>query len=89
MTMDDNSRLRSRSYAIAAEKRTLEAGFDGVPIHGGRNGYLVDQIPVQLQPTCVWTSIRWVHPKTVYGWYSEVVPAVVKAIGGDKVGTRF
>lgn len=64
----------------------MNAGFDGVQIHGA-NGYLIDQF------LCNSTNLRTDQyggsPENRVRFYSEVVQAVVKAIGGDQVGTRF
>jgi NADPH2 dehydrogenase len=73
------------SFAQAA-KNAIEAGFDGVEIHGA-NGYLVDQF------------IREVTNKRddIYGgtvenrarFPLEIVDAVSKAIGQEKTAIRF
>lgn len=72
-------------YAKAAS-RAVEAGFDGVEIHGA-NGYMVDQF---LQDT---TNRR----EDEYGgsvenrsrFACEVVDAISQAIGSERVGIRF
>ncbi|KAL6233795.1 hypothetical protein BDW75DRAFT_251811 [Aspergillus navahoensis] len=70
----------------AASKRALEAGFDGVEIHGG-NGYLLDQF---LHDN--------VNNRTDdYGGSAEnrsrivleVISAVTEAIGAERVGIRL
>ncbi|ELM6646781.1 TPA: N-ethylmaleimide reductase [Vibrio vulnificus] len=84
MTQDDIDRVVS-DFAYAA-KRAIEAGFDGVEIHGG-NGYLIDQF--------LRTNSN--HRKDQYGGSREnrirfllqVVDAVSQAIGADKVGVRL
>ncbi len=84
MTQDDIDRVVS-DFAYAA-KRAVEAGFDGVEIHGG-NGYLIDQF--------LRTNSN--HRKDQYGGSREnrirfllqVVDAVSQAIGADKVGVRL
>ncbi|ELV8577444.1 alkene reductase [Vibrio vulnificus] len=84
MTQDDIDRVVS-DFAYAA-KRAIEAGFDGVEIHGG-NGYLIDQF--------LRTNSN--HRTDQYGGSREnrirfllqVVDAVSQAIGVDKVGVRL
>lgn len=71
---------------VTAAKNALEAGFDGVEIHGA-NGYLLEQF---LNPH---VNTR----KDAYGgslenrarFTREVVEAVAGAIGKGKVGIRF
>jgi N-ethylmaleimide reductase len=84
MTQEDINRVIA-DFANAA-KRSIEAGFDGVEIHGG-NGYLIDQF--------LRTNSN--HRNDQYGgsttnrlrFLLEVVDAVSKAIGVDKVGVRL
>ncbi|EHU5195965.1 alkene reductase [Vibrio vulnificus] len=84
MTQDDIDRVVS-DFAYAA-KRAIEAGFDGVEIHGG-NGYLIDQF--------LRTNSN--HRTDQYGGSREnrirfllqVVDAVSQAIGADKIGVRL
>ncbi|MER0353227.1 alkene reductase [Vibrio vulnificus] len=84
MTQDDIDRVVS-DFAYAA-KRAIEAGFDGVEIHGG-NGYLIDQF--------LRTNSN--HRTDQYGGSREnrirfllqVVDSVSQAIGADKVGVRL
>ncbi|HDY7830999.1 TPA: alkene reductase [Vibrio vulnificus] len=84
MSQDDIDRVVS-DFAYAA-KRAIEAGFDGVEIHGG-NGYLIDQF--------LRTNSN--HRTDQYGGSREnrirfllqVVDAVSQAIGADKVGVRL
>lgn len=72
-------------YRIAA-RNAIEAGFDGIEIHGG-NGYLIDQFLRQ-------TSNK---REDEYGGSSknrlrfpmEVIQAVSEEIGADKVGIRL
>ncbi|KAG4441947.1 hypothetical protein IFR05_002566 [Cadophora sp. M221] len=71
-------------YATAA-KNAVEAGFDGVEIHGA-NGYLCDQF---LQDTCNNRDDGWggdIERRARFG--IEVATAVVAAIGADRVGYR-
>ncbi|KAG2235203.1 hypothetical protein BDF21DRAFT_431859 [Thamnidium elegans] len=72
-------------YARAA-KNAIEAGFDGVEIHGA-NGYLIDQF--------INTSSN--KRTDIYGgsienrtrFAREVIDAVVEAIGAEKTAIRF
>src|SRR5665213_577534 len=71
---------------VAAAKNAIEAGFDGVEIHGA-NGYLLEQF---LNPHVN-------NREDEYGgslenrsrFAVEVLQAVADAIGKDKVGIRF
>ncbi|GIC77971.1 alkene reductase [Moritella sp. F3] len=84
MTQTDIDRVIN-DFANSAT-RAIEAGFDGIEIHGG-NGYLIDQF------------LRTNSNKRTdqYGGTSsnrirfllEVVDAVIAAIGADKVGVRL
>ncbi|KAI4132609.1 MAG: hypothetical protein LQ347_002519 [Umbilicaria vellea] len=74
-----------RDYAQAANN-AIEAGFDGVEIHGA-NGYLIDQF---TQDTCNKRTDAWggsVEKRARFGL--EVARAVVEAVGADKVGMRL
>lgn len=72
-------------YADAA-RNALDAGFDGVEIHGA-NGYLPNQF----------LSIHTNHRDDEYGgslenrlrFLSEVVEAVAAVVGPDRMGVRF
>lgn len=72
-------------YAQAA-RNAVEAGFDGVEIHGA-NGYLIDQF---LQDKCNQRTDEYggsVEKRSRFGL--EVARAVVDAVGADKVGIRL
>ena len=72
-------------YAQAA-KNAIEAGFDGVEIHGA-NGYLMDQF---LQDVTNHRTDAWggsVEKRSRFGL--EVAKAVVEAVGREKVGIRL
>ncbi|MGW0285341.1 alkene reductase [Streptomyces sp. NPDC003236] len=70
----------------AAARNAVEAGFDGVEIHGA-NGYLVHQF---LAPNTNRRTDDW--GATTEGrirFAAEVVTAVADAIGGHRVGLRI
>ncbi|MCJ1458038.1 Chanoclavine-I aldehyde reductase fgaOx3 [Mycoblastus sanguinarius] len=72
-------------YAQAA-RNSIEAGFDGVEIHGA-NGYLIDQF---TQDICNKRTDAWggsVENRSRFGL--EVAKAVVAAIGAERVGIRL
>ncbi|KAF7872406.1 hypothetical protein EAF04_003327 [Stromatinia cepivora] len=72
-------------YAQAA-KNAIEAGFDGVEIHGA-NGYLVDQF---FQDTANQRTDSWggsIENRARFGL--EVTKAVVAAVGADKTAIRL
>ena len=72
-------------YARAA-RNAIEAGFDGVEIHGA-HGYLIDQFTYEFAN----------HRKDQYGgdlkqrltFMKEVLQAVISAVGADKTLIRF
>ena len=72
-------------YAQAA-KNAIEAGFDGVEIHGA-NGYLIDQF---LQDNCNKRTDSYggsVENRSRFA--VEVTQAVAQAVGADKTGIRL
>ncbi|KAF9880177.1 hypothetical protein CkaCkLH20_02131 [Colletotrichum karsti] len=81
----DDIQTRIRNY-VSAAKNAIEAGFDGVELHGA-NGYLIDQF---LQDTCN-------NRQDEYGgsienrsrFALEVVRAVSDAIGPERTGIRL
>lgn len=84
MTSEDL--LNTKAEFVAAAKNAIEAGFDGVELHGA-NGYLLEQF---LSPV---SNIR----SDNYGgsienrsrFVLEVVEAVADTIGKDKTGIRL
>ena len=84
MTAEDLS--NTKTEYVTAAKNAMEAGFDGVELHGA-NGYLLEQF---LSP---FTNVR----KDNYGgsienrcrFVIEVVTAVAEAIGKGKTGIRL
>jgi NADPH2 dehydrogenase len=74
-----------QDYANAA-KLAIEAGFDGVEIHGA-NGYLCDQF---LQDNCNNRTDGWggsVEKRSRF--CLEVAKAVAAAVGGERAGYRM
>jgi N-ethylmaleimide reductase len=72
-------------YARACE-RAIEAGFDGVELHGA-NGYLIDQFLNTASNTRTDGYGTTLEGRARFAL--EVAAAAVKAIGGDRVGIRF
>jgi NADPH2 dehydrogenase len=68
-----------------AAKNAIEAGFDGVEVHGA-NGYLVDQFlqDVSNKRTDAWGGS--IEKRARFGL--EVTKAVVEAVGAERVGIR-
>ena len=74
-----------KDYAQAA-KNSIEAGFDGVEVHGA-NGYLPDQF---LQDNCNKRTDKWGGSiENRARFHIEVTKAVVEAIGADRTGIRL
>jgi NADPH2 dehydrogenase len=74
-----------KDYAKAAQN-AIEAGFDGVEIHGA-NGYLIDQF---TQNTCNNRTDEYGGSVENNSRFClEVVKAVVDAVGGSRVGIRL
>lgn len=72
-------------YAQAA-KNAIEAGFDGVEVHGA-NGYLIDQF---TQDTCNKRTDAWggsIEKRARFGL--EVSKAVVAAVGAERTAIRL
>ncbi|MCJ1474986.1 Chanoclavine-I aldehyde reductase fgaOx3 [Lambiella insularis] len=72
-------------YASSA-KNAIEAGFDGVEIHGA-NGYLIDQF---TQDNCNQRTDGWggsIEKRSRFG--IEVTRAVVEAVGAERTGIRL
>lgn len=84
--MDDEDLLLTLTEYVAAAQHAIEAGFDGVELHGA-NGYLLEEF---LSPI---SNLR----TDKYGgsienrcrFVLEVVAAVAEAIGKDKTGIRL
>jgi N-ethylmaleimide reductase len=70
---------------VSASKNAIEAGFDGVELHGA-NGYLIDQF---LNLASNLRTDEWGgSPENRNRFAVEVARRTALAIGGDKVGIR-
>src|SRR5690348_7997734 len=71
---------------VSASKNAIDAGFDGVEIHGA-NGYLLEQF---LNPNVNNRNDEYAgNIENRSRFTVEVVQAIADAIGNDKVGIRF
>jgi N-ethylmaleimide reductase len=70
---------------VESAKRAVEAGFDGVELHGA-NGYLIEQFlhPASNQRTDAYGG----SPENRNRFLLEIAEATVSAIGGHRVGVR-
>ncbi|WP_435177803.1 alkene reductase [Actinacidiphila sp. bgisy145] len=76
---------QARSYAEAA-RRAVEAGFDGVELHGA-NGYLISQF---LSSNANLRTDRYGGPVAHRIRFAvEAAAATVDAVGGDRTGIRL
>ncbi|WP_373003198.1 alkene reductase [Sulfurimonas sp.] len=84
LTIDEIEELVTK-YVIAA-KNAIEAGFDGVEIHGA-NGYLIDQF---LRDGSNSREDRYGgNIKNRSRFLFEIIESIIKEIGADKVGLRL
>ncbi|KAI0076972.1 NADH:flavin oxidoreductase/NADH oxidase [Panus rudis PR-1116 ss-1] len=74
-----------QTYAKAASN-AIEAGFDGVEIHGA-NGYLIDQFLQDVSNTRTDQYGGSIENRARFAL--EVIDAIVKAIGAKRVGIRL
>lgn len=74
-----------RDYAKAA-RNAIEAGFDGIEIHGG-NGYLIDQF--LRTPSNVRTDEYGGSLENRTRFAKEILKATADEIGADKVGIKL
>ncbi|KAH8646586.1 hypothetical protein BGZ60DRAFT_391793 [Tricladium varicosporioides] len=84
MTVDDINNT-TKEFAAAA-KRALEAGFDGVEIHGA-NGYLLDQFLHDNVNTRTDSYGGSVENRCRFPL--EVIKAVTEVVGADRTGIRL
>jgi 2,4-dienoyl-CoA reductase-like NADH-dependent reductase (Old Yellow Enzyme family) len=83
-TEDDIARIIDEH--VAAARRAVEAGFDGVEVHSA-NGYLLHQF---LSPTSNTRSDAYGgSPENRARFGAEVITAVAREIGADRVGVRI
>ncbi|MEJ6476440.1 alkene reductase [Pseudoalteromonas piscicida] len=83
-TTEDIAQLVA-DYAKAAEN-AIEAGFDGVEIHGA-NGYLIDQFLHYASNQR--TDEYGETPENMSRFALQVTDAVIASIGGERVGLRL
>ncbi|KAK2739086.1 hypothetical protein FQN55_009619 [Onygenales sp. PD_40] len=74
------------SYYAQAGKNAIEAGFDGVELHGA-NGYLIDQFLRDVSNSRTDEYGGSIENRSRFGL--EAVKAVIEAIGAERVGIRF
>ncbi|ROW04978.1 hypothetical protein VPNG_06973 [Cytospora leucostoma] len=82
---EDEIQWYIKQYAVAA-KNAIEAGFDGVEIHGA-NGYLVDQFTQDISNN---RTDQWggsIENRSRFAL--EVTKAVTEAVGADRTGIRL
>lgn len=73
-------------HAIAADNAVNKAGFDGVEIHGA-NGYLIDQFLQDVSNKRTDEYGGSLEGRLRFGL--EVVEAVTKVVGQERVGIRL
>jgi len=84
--MDDDDLLLTITEYAAAAKHAIDAGFDGVEIHGA-NGYLLEQF---LSPVSnIRTDKYGGNIENRCRYVLEVVAAVIESIGAEKTGIRL
>jgi N-ethylmaleimide reductase len=84
--MSDEDVLAAIEAHVTAARNAVEAGFDGVELHGA-NGYLIEQF---MNPHTNRRSDRWGGSADArLAFPSRVVEAVAEAIGAERVGLRI
>ncbi|KAL8921117.1 MAG: hypothetical protein Q9208_005870 [Pyrenodesmia sp. 3 TL-2023] len=84
--MTESEIWNSVGQFVQAARNAIEAGFDGVEIHGA-NGFLTDQF---TQDTCNQRTDRWGgNIENRSRFLVEITKAVVAVIGADRVGVRL
>ncbi|GAB7359108.1 hypothetical protein MBLNU230_g5178t2 [Neophaeotheca triangularis] len=84
--MTDQDIQETISDYVSAAKNAMEAGFDGVEIHGA-NGYLPDQF---LQNTCNKRTDRWGGSiENRCRFHFEVAKAIAEAVGAERTAMRL
>ena len=84
--MDDDDLLLTLTEYAAAAKHAVDAGFDGVEVHGA-NGYLLEQF---LSPVSnIRTDKYGGNIENRCRFVLEVVAAVAETIGKEKTGIRL
>lgn len=73
-------------HALAADNAVNQAGFDGMEIHGA-NGYLIDQFFQDVSNKRTDEYGGSLEGRLRFGL--EVVEAVTKVVGQEKVGIRL
>lgn len=84
--LDASGVAQAKSEYVTGAKNALEAGFDGVELHGA-NGYLIEQF---LSPLTNQRNDRWggsVENRIRFA--VDVATAVAAAVGADRVGFRI
>ena len=71
---------------VAAARNAMTAGFDGVEIHAA-NGYLIDQFLQEVSNTRTDDWGGSVEKRAKFA--IEIVDAIVKEVGAERVGIRF
>nr|AGN89890.1 chanoclavine-I aldehyde oxidoreductase [Epichloe coenophiala]AGS32018.1 chanoclavine aldehyde oxidoreductase/isomerase [Epichloe coenophiala] len=83
---DDEINSYIGDFVQGAKNAVLEAGFDGVELHGA-NGFLIDQF---LQSSCNQRTDQWggcIENRSRFGL--EITRRVIDAVGKDHVGMKL
>jgi len=86
IAMSESDIMRAITEYTEAARRAIEAGFDGIELHGA-NGYLIDQF---LNTASNQRGDRWGGAiENRIRFAVEVAQACAAAIGADRVGMRI